>query len=115
MKTLIPFANVVVAISVSGLIAACQTTPATAGAAPQKETLLLQAGFKARTVSTPKQQQRVGALLAGDCRMHSCGNHFTRGVAGGFESACFGRISCTLFEELCRSCDCSGTSVAVIE
>jgi hypothetical protein len=65
MKTLTPFANVVVAISVSGLIAACQTTPATAGAASQKETLLLQAEFKARTVSTPKQQQRVGALPAG--------------------------------------------------
>ena len=35
-------------------------------------------------------------------------------VAGGFESACFGRISCTLFEEPCRSCDCCGTRVALI-
>jgi len=36
-------------------------------------------------------------------------------VAGGFESACFRRISCTFFEERCRSCDCCGTSVALTE
>jgi len=36
-------------------------------------------------------------------------------VVEDFEFACFGRISRTLFEEACRSCDCCGTSVALIE
>src|SRR5205807_1702765 len=62
MKRLLSF---VVAIEVLGLITACQTTSTGGGTASQKETLLLQAGFKPKTVTTPKQQQRVSALPEG--------------------------------------------------
>jgi hypothetical protein len=56
-----------VAIGVLSLITACETTSTGAGAstAPQKETLLVQAGFKWKTVSTSKQQERVSALPEG--------------------------------------------------
>jgi hypothetical protein len=65
MKTPLLFANVV-PIAVLGLMTACQTTPGTsASSLAQKEALLVQAGFKARSVTTPKQQQRVSALPAG--------------------------------------------------
>lgn len=62
MKRLLSF---VIAIEVLGLITACQTTSTGAGTASQKETLLLQAGFKPKTVTTPKQQERVSALPEG--------------------------------------------------
>jgi hypothetical protein len=62
MKRLLSF---IIAIEVLGLITACQTTSTGAGTASQKETLLLQAGFKPKTVSTPKQQERVSALPEG--------------------------------------------------
>jgi hypothetical protein len=62
MKRLLSF---LIAIEVLGLITACQTTSTGAGAMAQKETLLLQAVFKAKTVSTPKQQQRISALPEG--------------------------------------------------
>ena len=61
MKRLLSF---IIAIEILGLIMACQTT-STGGAASQKETLLLQAGFKPKTVTTPKQQERVSALPEG--------------------------------------------------
>ena len=61
MKRLLSF---IIAIEILGLITACQTT-STGGAASQKETLLLQAGFKPKTVTTPKQQERVSALPEG--------------------------------------------------
>jgi len=53
------------AIEVLGLITACQTTSTDANTASQKETLLGQAGFKWKTVTTPKQQERVSALPEG--------------------------------------------------
>ena len=62
MKRLLSF---VIAIEVLGLITACQTTSTGGGTASQKETLLLQAGFKPKMVTTPKQQQRVSALPEG--------------------------------------------------
>jgi hypothetical protein len=64
MKRLLSF---FVAIGVLSLITACQTTStgASASTASQKETLLLQAGFKPKTVTTPKQQERVSALPEG--------------------------------------------------
>ena len=62
MKRLLSF---VIAIEVLGLITACQTASTGADTAPQKETLLLQAGFKWKTVTTPRQQQRVRALPEG--------------------------------------------------
>src|SRR5256885_565889 len=46
-------------------ITACQTASTCASTASQKETLLLQAGFKSKTVTTPKQQERVSALPEG--------------------------------------------------
>ena len=62
MKRLFSF---VIAIEVLGLITACQTTSTGGGTASQKETLLLQSGFKPKTVTTSKQQQRVSALPEG--------------------------------------------------
>jgi len=62
MKRLLSF---VIAIEVLGLITACQTTSTGANTASQKETLLGQAGFKWKTVTTPKQQERVSALPEG--------------------------------------------------
>ena len=66
MKTALSFTNVVVvALSLMGLVTACQSTSVGSGTAPQKEALLVQAGFRAKTVTTPKQQERVSALPAG--------------------------------------------------
>ena len=62
MKRLLSF---VIAIEVLGLITACQTTSTGANTASQKETLLGQAGFKWKTVTTPKQQERASALPEG--------------------------------------------------
>jgi hypothetical protein len=61
MKRLFSF---FIAIGVLSLITACQTgsTGASAAAASQKEMLLVQSGFKWKTVTTPKQQERVSAL-----------------------------------------------------
>ena len=44
------------------LITACQTTGTRQSAVAQKEALLTQAGFKSKTVTTPKQQQQVSQL-----------------------------------------------------
>lgn len=65
MKNMISFTNLVLAMLLAGLIAACQSTAVAPGGAPAKETLLLQSGFRPFTVTTPKQQQRVSALPAG--------------------------------------------------
>ena len=62
MKKLLSF---FVAIGVLSLITACQTTSTAGGTTSQKETLLVQAGFKWKTVTTPKQQERVSALPEG--------------------------------------------------
>jgi hypothetical protein len=64
MKTLL--INIVLATLLLDLIAACQSTAVGASGAWQKERLLVQSGFKAKTVTTPKQQQRVSALPAGE-------------------------------------------------
>ena len=54
-------------MAVLALIAACQTVATNQAelATSKKENLLAQAGFKAKTVTTPKQQQQV-SLLAVD-------------------------------------------------
>ncbi len=62
MKRLLSF---FVAIGVLSLITACQTASTSGNTASQKETLLLQAGFKPKTVTTPKQQERINALPEG--------------------------------------------------
>ena len=64
MKTLL--INIVLAMLLLDLMAACQSTAVGASGAWQKERLLVQSGFKAKTVTTPKQQQRVSALPAGE-------------------------------------------------
>lgn len=65
MKKLLPLTDILVAAFLLVLIALCQSTSMGPSAASQKENLLVQAGFKAKTVTTPKQQQRVSALPAG--------------------------------------------------
>jgi hypothetical protein len=64
MKRLLSF---FVAIGVLSLITACQTasTGGSASTASQKEALLVQAGFKSKTVTTPKRQERISALPEG--------------------------------------------------
>ena len=64
MKTLL--INIVLATLLLDLIVACQSTAVGPSGAWQKERLLVQSGFKAKTVTTPKQQQRVSALPAGE-------------------------------------------------
>ena len=66
MKKLSTLTNIASAIAVLALMAACETT-GTSQAAPQKEALLAQSGFKVITVTTPKQQQAVNGLAMGRC------------------------------------------------
>jgi len=64
MKTL--FLNFAVATLLIGFITGCQSTTAVGpGVASQKEQLLVQSGFRAKTVTTPEQQQQVSALPPG--------------------------------------------------
>jgi hypothetical protein len=65
MKKTLLFTNISAAILSLGLIWGCQSTAVGPSAASQKENLLVRSGFKAKTVTTPKQQQRVSALPAG--------------------------------------------------
>src|SRR6058998_2864706 len=64
MKKLLTLTNIVSAVAVLALMAACQTT---GQAGSQKESLLAQSGFKTITVTTPKQQQAVSGLAPGRC------------------------------------------------
>src|SRR5438046_9530228 len=67
MKKLFTLTRLISGMAVVALIAACQTVATNQGelAASKKEFLLAQAGFKTKTVTTPKQQQQV-SLLAVD-------------------------------------------------
>lgn len=65
MKKVTLFTNILVPILSLGLMSACQSTVVGPSAASQKENLLVRAGFRARTVTTAKQQQRVSALPPG--------------------------------------------------
>src|SRR5437763_2298383 len=67
MKKLLILTSIVSAMVTLTLMAGCQTmaTNQAGIAASKKEVLLAQAGFKAKTVTTPKQQQQV-SLLAVD-------------------------------------------------
>ena len=62
MKKLLALTNIVSIGAVLALMAACQTTGTSQSAVSQKEALLTQAGFKSKTVTTPKQQQQVSQL-----------------------------------------------------
>jgi long-subunit acyl-CoA synthetase (AMP-forming) len=66
MRNLLTLTNIVCALAVLTLMAACQTTGSSQAVA-QKETLLAQSGFKVVTVKTPKQQQAVNGLAQGRC------------------------------------------------
>src|ERR1043165_3317943 len=65
MKKTLLVTNIFVVILSLGLMCGCQSTAVGPGAESQKENLLVRAGFKAKTVTTPKQQQRVSALPPG--------------------------------------------------
>src|SRR5882724_2336717 len=65
MKKLITLTSILSSIAVLALMAACQTTGTGQSAAPQKEGLLAQSGFKTITVTTPQQQQAVSGLAQG--------------------------------------------------
>jgi hypothetical protein len=67
MKT--PFLNFILTMLLIGFITACQSTATGPGVASQKEQLLVQSGFRAKTVITPEQQQRVSALPPGKVSM----------------------------------------------
>jgi len=60
------FTNFVVATLSIGFITACQSTATGPSVASQKEQLLVQSGFRPKTVTTPEQQQRVSALPPGE-------------------------------------------------
>jgi hypothetical protein len=64
MKTPSTLTIVADAITTMALIVGCQTatTAQTANSASQKEAPLAQSGFKAKPVTTPKQQQHVSQL-----------------------------------------------------
>ena len=62
MKNLLTLTSIASTVAVLALIAACQTSGTSQSAVAQKEALLTQAGFKSKTVTTPKQQQQVSQL-----------------------------------------------------
>src|SRR6266516_1769752 len=66
MKKLLTLTGIASIGAVLALVTACQTT-GTGQASSQKESLLSQSGFKAITVTTPKQQQAVTGLAQGRC------------------------------------------------
>src|SRR4030095_2185553 len=65
MKKTVLFTKIFVVTLSLGLMWGCQSTAVGPSTASQKENLLVRSGFKAKTVTTPKQQQRVNALPAG--------------------------------------------------
>jgi hypothetical protein len=67
MKKLLKLTITASAVAVLALMTGCQTVATNQAelATSKKEVLLAQAGFKAKTVTTPKQQQQV-SLLAVD-------------------------------------------------
>ena len=64
MKKLLSLTGIVGAMAILALVAGCQTMATNQAelATSKKENLLAQAGFKAKAVTTPKQQQQVSQL-----------------------------------------------------
>jgi len=62
MKKLLTLTGIISAMAALALMPACQTTGTSQSAVAQKEAMLTQAGFKSKTVTTPKQQQQVSQL-----------------------------------------------------
>jgi hypothetical protein len=65
MKNTFLFTKIFAVILSLGLMWGCESTAVGPSTASQEENLLVRAGFKAKSVTTPKQQQRVSALPAG--------------------------------------------------
>jgi hypothetical protein len=67
MKKLSRLTSIISAMAALVLVAGCQTVATNQAelAASKKEFLLAQAGFKVKTVTTPKQQQHVSQLAVG--------------------------------------------------
>jgi hypothetical protein len=65
MKKTFLFSNIFVVLALLGLMWGCQSTTVGTSAESQKENLLMRAGFKTKTVTTLKQQQRVSQLPPG--------------------------------------------------
>lgn len=66
MKKTLEFANLIGIVAIACWLTGCSTTTSSSsGSTAQKETLLRQSGFKAKTVTTPKQQQQVAQLTPG--------------------------------------------------
>ena len=66
MQKRLSLTSVLCAVAVLVFVAGCASTGTTTTAAsPQKESMLQQAGFITKTVTTPKQQQQVSVLPAG--------------------------------------------------
>jgi hypothetical protein len=67
MKKLLAVTSIVSVMAVLAFLAGCQTGAVNQNeiAASKKENLLAQAGFKVKTVTTPKQQQQVSQLAQG--------------------------------------------------
>jgi hypothetical protein len=67
MKKLVTLTGIVSAMVILALVVGCQTVATNQAeiASSKKENLLAQAGFKTKTVTTPKQQQRVSQLAQG--------------------------------------------------
>jgi lipopolysaccharide export LptBFGC system permease protein LptF len=64
MRKLLTLTSIVSPVVILALMAGCQTVATNQAelATSKKENLLVQAGFKAKSVTTPKQQQRVSQL-----------------------------------------------------
>ncbi len=66
MKKMLNHAVILTLLATASLVAGCQTISENKAeiATSQKEMLLTDAGFRARTVTTPKQQEQVSKLAA---------------------------------------------------
>ena len=73
MKKTLVITNIFVAILSLGLMWGCQSTVVGPSTESQKENLLVRAGFKAKTVTTPKQKSRVTSDVTRDLLFHQDG------------------------------------------
>ena len=66
MKKIFLLTNMLLVVPLLGLMSGCQSTAVGTNAESQKENLLVRAGFRSKTVTTPRQQQRVSQLPPGE-------------------------------------------------
>lgn len=74
MKKTFLFTNIFVVALSLGFLLGCQGTAVSPNTAAQKENLLVRAGFKPKTATTPKQQQQVSELPPGKVSTVGYGN-----------------------------------------